>query len=173
MDQAIKIIITGPECTGKSTLANWLTKRFDATLVPEYARQYLEANGPDYTYDKVEYMARKQLELEKEAENAHPLIICDTDILTYLIWFQEVYHQVPPFISESWIMQKASHYLLMKPDIPWVKDPLRENPADRDRLYDLYQHELDNKKHPYTVIYGEGEKRKEVALNATEVLILR
>jgi NadR type nicotinamide-nucleotide adenylyltransferase len=37
-----RIVVTGPESTGKTTLAQGLAERLATTWVPEYARAYLD-----------------------------------------------------------------------------------------------------------------------------------
>jgi len=135
------IVVTGPESSGKTTLVNRLKEEYDLPIVEEYARAYLAAkdDSSKYDYDDLIMIARCQHIQEKDAHNRYPLIICDTDIVTIEIWSQEVFNRsiemIDPYSDQKF-------YLLCQPDIPWESDPLRENPDDRDRLYELYKEYL-------------------------------
>jgi len=61
-----KIVIIGPESTGKSTLCEQLAQHYDSTWCPEFAREYLLTNGMNYTYDDLLTIAKGQLALEDE-----------------------------------------------------------------------------------------------------------
>jgi len=77
-----RVAITGPESTGKTNLAAWLANIYKTVWVPEYAREYLEKNGPDYALEDVVAIAKEQLARENAAaENARKILICDTDLL--------------------------------------------------------------------------------------------
>jgi nicotinamide riboside kinase len=63
-----KIVIIGPESTGKSTLCEGLAAHYHTEWVREYAREYMLAHmGKDYNYDDLTTIARGQLALEDTA----------------------------------------------------------------------------------------------------------
>jgi len=133
-----KIIFTGPESTGKTTAATKMSVHLDLPLVEEYARQYLIDNGPQYKMSDLYNILNKQYDDEESAQLQSEVIICDTDWLTIDIWAKEKFNKriKPPYdLAER-------HYILCPPDIPWEQDPLRENPNDRERLYEIYMHEI-------------------------------
>ena len=134
------IVVTGPESSGKTSLVNRLKADFGIPIVPEFARGYLENKGAKYDFNDLITIGKCQNIQENEAHNKFPLIVCDTDIITIDIWALEVFERpidLPNFHTES------KHYLLCRPDIPWVADPLRENPDDRDRLFEVYKQYLE------------------------------
>ena len=61
-----KIVIVGPESTGKSTLCEKLAAQYNTIWVREYAREYLLAHGTDYTFENLLDVAKGQLALEKK-----------------------------------------------------------------------------------------------------------
>ena len=61
-----KIVILGPESTGKSTLCEQLALHFNTLSCPEYARQFLSENGLKYNYDSLLTIAKGQLTLEDQ-----------------------------------------------------------------------------------------------------------
>jgi nicotinamide riboside kinase len=165
----IRIAITGPECCGKSTLCNWLSERiFDARVVKEYAREYLQKKGKDYIYSKddVLLIARKTSELLAKAfkSNSDALIV-DTDFYVLDIWWRERYGES----NEEIAMMKETYdfdlYLVCRPDLPWEADPLRESENDRDRLFALYVEDLFNDGKTVEVVKGTGDARMQEVLD--------
>lgn len=165
----LKIVITGPESTGKSTLAAQLALHFNATLVAEFARNYLtHLNRPYCQADLIE-ITKGQLKLEKEAiiQNSE-LIICDTSIEVIKIWSEVKYGNCDSFIITELYNNLPTLYLLMAPDLPWQPDPLRENPNDRDILFKLYKNELISSKIPFIKVSGGGNERLKIAIKVIE-----
>ena len=150
------IVITGPESSGKTTLVNRLKTEYGIPVVLEFARTYLEQKqGQKYEFSDLEIIGRCQNIQEAEAHKNYPLIVCDTDIITIDIWALEMFSK-PISLANNNLDKK--HYLLCKPDIEWEADPLRENPNDRDRLFDLYTHYLETKDMSFEVL-GKDERK--------------
>jgi nicotinamide riboside kinase len=162
-----RIAITGPESTGKSDLAEALGLSIPGSLVvPEAARSYLESKpaGYRYTLDDVLTIATRQHEMLRAAA-AHPgIALCDSDYIVLYIWIREVFGVSDTPVT-AWMREEQFDLtLLCAPDIPWEADPIRENPHDRDRLFELYKAELENLNRPYQVVNGLGELRVRGAL---------
>lgn len=159
----VRIAITGPECCGKSTLAKWLGEQlFDSRVVTEYARQYLGEKGSAYEYDKDDILniARKtSAYLTKAFKSDIDALIVDTDFYVLDIWWHEKYGDHNAEIVEMKDTYDFDLYLLCLPDLPWVEDPLRENPDDRERLYDIYLKELSKDGRTVELVRGSGEER--------------
>lgn len=168
-----KIVILGPESVGKTTLCTELGKRLDAVVIPEYARTYVESLNRHYTYDDVEFIARQQLESYKKAvvECAdREFLIMDTYLIITKIWFRHVYERCPKWLLTEIEREDIDLYLLLKPDIEWVEDPVRENPHLREHLYDLYKAEIETIGGNYVEIEGIGNIRTKRALRAINKL---
>lgn len=160
------LCLTGPESTGKTTLAEALASRYRATLVPEVARGYLKARGR-YTAEDVLEIARLQVATEARAlAESEGLIVCDTDLLVIQVWWEEKYGELPAELVVALTQRTERHYLLTRPDLAWTADPLRENPLDRERLYARYEALLGAGTFPWAPIGGEGETRLIAALEA-------
>ncbi|UTW67181.1 ATP-binding protein [bacterium SCSIO 12643] len=141
-----KILITGPESSGKSFLAKALAEYYDGGIVEEYARIYL-SNKSDYYKDDLLNIAKGQFKLEKEVYQGQlGYVFSDTGVEVIKIWSQEKYNEVDPEIRSLEKRQIYDLILLCKPNIPWVYDELRENKTDRDRLFELYKNDLKDKK---------------------------
>ena len=154
-----KIVITGPESSGKSTLSSALAKAYDTTFVKEYAREYLEVNGSDYTLDDVLTMAKEQLRLENIPQDE--IVFLDTDLTVFAIWIKEKYNLEIDWINEHLANSKHKTYFLCDIDIEWENDPLREHPnqADRIRLFNNYKELLGKYDLDYHIISGDISTR--------------
>ena len=163
-------VLTGPESSGKTTLAQALSERLRWPVLPELARGYLTQRAMDTAQEPYRYrpsdliaLVRAQQVLEAPVDEAEHCIL-DTDLLTLTTWWQEKYGPVPALFNEAWLSQSPRRYLLCRPDLPWEQDPLRENPNDRNRLFGLYEQQLRRRGCQYAVCGGAGPSRAEHAL---------
>ncbi|MBT3207872.1 MAG: ATP-binding protein [Bacteroidetes bacterium] len=164
----IRIVITGPESTGKTLLSKQLAEHFKTDWIPEYAREYVENLDRAYTFEDVEKIAKKQIETDKQIfKKTNDLVFIDTWLIITKVWFTEVYKNVPDWIHEHIISSKIDLFLLCKPDIEWAEDPLRENKNKRDYLFQKYKAELDFYKFKYEIVSGTGKNR---FLNALKLI---
>ncbi len=159
----LKIAITGPESSGKTTLAKALSKHFDCPWVPEYARKYLSKKEGVYSQEDLNSILKGQLELEEKLtiKNA-PFIFCDSDPLVLWIWSNVKFSNVSSEINEAWLNHHYDLYLLLYPDLKWEFDPLRENKNDRMELFSLYQEKLKSSRRSYVIIKGEDKLNKAI-----------
>ncbi|MBK9146472.1 MAG: ATP-binding protein [Flavobacteriales bacterium] len=169
-----KIAIVGPESSGKSTLAQELMLRARAWYVSESAREYID--GLDRPYEEADLLeiARAQASNEEMVSTEFKgLMVCDTDLITIRIWSEEKFGRCHPWILEQSEKRQYDHWLLCKPDIPWEPDPQRENPYDRDRLFEKYKALLDWLEKPYTIISGSRNARVKTALGVVKTVMER
>ncbi|ALI99573.1 AAA family ATPase [Rufibacter tibetensis] len=165
----IKIAITGPESTGKSTLAAQLGQHYGAPWVPEYARTYLDELGRPYEAPDLEAIAKGQLKLwQAEAEKNPELLFLDTELLVLKIWSEHAYGICSSFILENLRQQNCDLYLLLNVDLPWQPDPQREHPHLRQFFYDWYKRELEQMGVPFAEISGSADLRLQKAIEAIE-----
>ena len=167
----LKIIVTGPECSGKTTLCKVLSEHFKISFTEEYAREYLTSIGKNYQKNDLLKIAKGQLENEQITTNNHRLSLYDTDLITIKIWNNYKYGRCDKWILEQIKKQKSEErfYFLCKPDIPWKADPLRETPTNRLKLFKIYKKELEKLGHGYFVV--EGENRLEDSISKISNLI--
>lgn len=154
----MKIAITGPESSGKSTLAQLLASKFKGKLIPEYAREYLEKSQGKYSIIDLDQIALGQIKMWKENEDSN-LIFCDTEMLVMKIWSEYKYNTCSELILNQLEKQNFDHYFLCSPDIPWEEDPLREHSNERESLFKIYINELKFNKLPFTIVSGNLENR--------------
>lgn len=151
-----RIGIIGPESTGKSTLAQYLSKRYGGVYIPEYAREYVAQLNYPYTYSDVCAIARYQIEqLQRiEMQSEDKIFFFDTELIVTRVWFDYCYGSVPEWLLSAMQQYKMDTYLLTYPDIPWIPDPTRENGSDEIRLqlFRRYEQEIQNLEVPYYII---------------------
>jgi NadR type nicotinamide-nucleotide adenylyltransferase len=156
----LKVAITGPESTGKSTVSEQLANHYNTVWVPEFARTYIANLKQPYTLQDIEAIARGQYELEEHMSlKANGILFSDTDMLVLKIWSEHVFGHCPEFILENLQQQKYNLYLLMGVDLPWEPDPQREHPHLRQFLYDWYKRELQALRVPFVEISGKEQER--------------
>jgi NadR type nicotinamide-nucleotide adenylyltransferase len=171
-----RIVILGPESTGKSTLCEQLAAHYHTNWVPEYAREHLLANKQPYTYDDLLAIARRQLASEDEiVANTHRgVIFVDTDMYVMKIWCEFVFGKCHQWILDRIAERKYSLYLLCNIDLPWVKDDLREYPdiEPRTKLFNMYKDNMINQHIPWKLISGNNEERFTTAVHAVNRLLV-
>jgi len=156
-----KVVITGAESTGKTTLARDLARLAGTVWIPEFAREYVGNLKRPYRYEDVERIARKQREQPSEyLAEARGYLFLDTYLIITRVWFREVFKREPDWLDEELRTSDIDLFLLCETDIPWVPDPLRENPgARREYLSEQYKKELDAMGLPWRPVTGYGEER--------------
>lgn len=167
----LKIAITGPESTGKTTLTRQLAAHYETLWVPEYARFYLLQLDRPYTPEDVLEIAKGQVYWENELMKlTNRLLFCDTDLIVIKIWLKFKYNIENEWVEAQLKSQLYDLHLLCDIDLPWQDDPLRENPhlEDRKILYDLYKHELELLNTPFFEIAGDEAARLEQAITIIE-----
>ena len=164
-----RIAFTGPESTGKTTLAEAIALHFNCPWVAEIAREYLTERSGQYEQNDLDIMA--QLQVDKwNSLDAEAFVIYDTDMTVYAIWSEVKYGSISPVIQNLAANQHIDHYFLCSPDIPWEDDPLRENPHDREKLFNRYKEWLEEKNVPFTILKGSLDERKEKAIAIIEAI---
>ncbi len=170
----LKIVLTGPESTGKTTLARQLAEHFQTIWVPEYARFYLIRLRRPYEQSDVLEIAKSQVQWEDAwAKHAKQVLFSDTALLVPKIWLQFKYKSSHDWIDAQLQTRKYSLYLLCDVDLPWGDDPLRENPnlEDRQVLFQMYETELQALGANFTVLSGTMPERLQQAIRRVNALL--
>lgn len=162
----IRVSITGTESTGKTTLCEQLASRYNCTYVPDVSRQYIANLKKPYIYQDVLNIADGIIEAEDNAlRTADNLLISDNDLINIKIWLQYYKWQVPTWLNHAIESRKYDIYLLCNIDLPWVEDQQRNNPNDRQQLFDKFVAELKAIDARYALISGDSKKRLQSAVN--------
>lgn len=192
-----KIVVIGPESTGKSTLCEQLAQQFEMQWCPEFAREYLITNGKEYGFDDLLTIAKGQVALEEEyssmvnsqwsmiSQNIYvnknsqraihhpPLLFIDTDMYVMKVWNEYVFGKCHQFILDEIVSRKYDLYLLCNVDLPWVKDELREYPDEgpRKELFSIYKDLLINQQTSWVEISGGYDERLQKAIDAVNKIL--
>lgn len=183
-----KIVIIGPESTGKSTLCEQLASYYNSVWVKEFAREYLLKNGTAYTFDNLLDIAKGQIANEEsvlshwsltregvsgqQSTNRDQPIFIDTDMYVMKVWCEFVFEKCHHWILNRIAERKYDLYLLCNTDLPWVKDELREypDPETRENLYQHYKDIMINQQVPWVDISGDYDQRLQKAINAVDAI---
>ena len=162
-----KVVVTGSECTGKTTLVQALAARFETAFSTEGARNYLDEVQRPLSFADVEPIAHRQVSLEGEAlEQAGNLAILDTDLVSTMIYSRHYYGGCKTWITEMAVSRMANLYLVCDIDAPWTDDGLQRNqgePGQRLQLHQTFISELDRIHAPYKILSGSADTRLERA----------
>jgi NadR type nicotinamide-nucleotide adenylyltransferase len=168
-----RIVITGAESTGKSTLAQALSGYYGEPWTEEFVRHYVDQLRGDLKKHDLEPIAEGQLALEDAAlDNAQRLVLHDTNILSSIIYANYYFDTVIDWVNDAFLERDYSLYLLCMPDIPWeADDGQRESPEARDKLHELFKDSLAILKIPYIEIHGTEEERMMQAVHAIDAIL--
>ncbi len=164
----IRIAFTGPESSGKSTLAMAAAEALKGEYIKEYARTFLEEYGPNYEVEDLDTMALGHANAMDETPTALQLV--DTDFVVFKIWSEHKYNAASTLIYSLISENRFDLHVLCAPDIPWEEDPLRESPNDRDALFQRYVEELERFHKRYIIVEGSHDKRLKKVKDAVQKL---
>jgi NadR type nicotinamide-nucleotide adenylyltransferase len=171
LPQLRRVVVTGSESTGKTTLARNLARHFGTTWVPEFVREYLDekmlATGLPLDASDVEPIARGQIAVQDRAlTKACGLIFLDTDLVSTTVYARHYYGECPAWIEQAARERRADLYLLCDIDVPWVSDPQRDRPHLREHMHALFVGELESLGARFVTIRGTWQERFEAAAAA-------
>ena len=172
----LRIVLYGPESSGKTTLAKALAKQFQTTWVPEFARNYLQEKWDQKkevcSLEDLIIIAKGQINQENNLiEDANKFLFCDTNILITKAWSETHFNGYCAPEIQYWVDTfKYDHYFLTDIDVPWEADDLRDRPNNRKQMLDYFENILKNKKASYTLLKGNLNLRLEKAKVILETL---
>lgn len=170
----LRVVLYGPESTGKTTLAKALAAQYQTIWVPEFARDFLQKKWDEHqehcTLEDLIPIAKGQLAAENKAlKEANQLLFCDTNVLVTKVWSETHFEGFcAPELLRLVETTQYDLYLLTETDIPWEKDDLRDRPKQRDSMYAYFKAQLDHFNFPYVEIRGTHKQRLNTAQNAIE-----
>lgn len=176
--ECIKVVLFGPESTGKTTLSRQLARHYNSIWVPEYAREYLQNkwNNERKTCEPKDLLpiAIGQMKLENDlAKKTNTVLICDTDLLETKVYSEAYYlgtchPEIAKFAEEN----KYNLYFLTYIDTPWEADDLRDKPHERERMFDAFKTALVDYKKPFVILRGNKQERFNLAVKHIDKLLL-
>jgi nicotinamide riboside kinase len=171
----IKVVVSGPESTGKTELSMNLAAHYQTAWIPEYARSYVSDLKRPYKYNDLVNIALKQIyDFKHPPQNSGRIIIYDTGLIITKIWFKEVFNNYPDWLDEEIKSSKTDLYLLCYYDLPWQFDSLRENGSDERRayLFEQYLNEIKKTGCDFKIIRGFNQERLNLAIKIIDQFIL-
>jgi HTH-type transcriptional repressor of NAD biosynthesis genes len=169
---ARRVVLTGSESTGKTTLTADLARHYDALWVPEYARSFAVWKGAALNAGDVDPIARGQIAVQDAAlMRARRLLLLDTDLLSTAVYARHYYGRCPDWVAQVVPARRADLYLLCDIDVPWAEDPQRDRPHERAQLHDLFDEALRAQGFPVVRIRGSWRDRFHTARTAIDALL--
>ena len=168
----LKIVLTGSECTGKSTLASMLAEHYETEYVEEYLRDYFIAHDGVLTLEDAVPIAEGQLAAEKAVEQrAGDIVLYDTNMLSSVVYNKHYYNVNPEWIEETFSAREYTLYLLCGIDVPWEADGQRDRPQEREYMQGLFRKELEQRELPFVELTGSAEERFACAVKLIDSLL--
>ena len=173
----LKVVLFGPESTGKTTLSRQLARHYNSVWVPEYAREYLQNKWNDERKtcepEDLIPIAEGQMRLENElAQKTDTILICDTDLLETKVYSEAYYlGSCDPELEKYALQNTYDLYFLTYIDTPWEPDDLRDKPNERERMFQAFETALIKYKRPYVLLKGNKKERLQEAVKHIDHLM--
>lgn len=173
----VKVVLFGPESTGKTTLAERLSRHYSTVWVEEFMREYLQEKWD--LHQKVCEpqdllpIAAGQIQRENQlSAEANRLLICDTDLLELKVYSEAYYDGFcEPGLLKHALNNHYHVYFLTYIDVPWTPDDLRDKPNDREGMFSRFEKALQLHNKPYVVLKGDENERFETAVSIIDQLL--
>lgn len=175
--ELVKVVLFGPESTGKTTLAKQLAEHYNTVWVPEYAREYLQEkwDKEQKTCEPKDLLPIAEGQMASEnalAKKANRLLVCDTDLLETKVYSEAYYlGYCDPELEKYALANQYDLYLLTYIDVPWVKDDLRDKPDERERMFACFKDALVKYGRNFVILKGDNKTRLATAINHIDKLL--
>ncbi len=167
-----RVVLTGSESTGKTTLAADLARHYNVLWVPEYVRTYTASKLAPLDAGDVTPIALGQIAVQDAARmRASGLLLLDTDLLSTAVYAEHYYGKCPDWIAQAVLVRRADLYLLCDIDVPWTPDPARDRPNDRKEIQGLFREALRSRGFPVVDICGAWRDRFQAARAAIDMML--
>lgn len=173
----VKVVLFGPESTGKTTMSEQLARYYDTVWVPEYAREYLQHkwNNERKTCEPKDLLpiAEGQMRLENDlTKKATEILICDTDLLETKVYSEAYYlGHCDPILEKYALANQYDLYFLTYIDIPWELDELRDKPLERERMFQYFKDTLEKYSRNFVILKGSKKTRLATAVAHIDKLL--
>ncbi len=171
-----RIVLTGSESVGKTTLGAQLAAHYGVACVPEFVRDYAAAKGAPLDFRDHGPIAKGQMALEdthiaSAMARGDALLLQDTDLVSTVVYCYHYFGRCPEFIEAAAVARRPTHYLLLDIDVPWVADGIRDREERRDEVQSLFRDTLARFDAPVTVVQGTWEERLTTATALINTLL--
>ena len=177
-DGLVRVCVTGPESTGKTSLAQRLARWASTEWVPEASRVYAERKVEPLTAEDVgritqEHIALAEAAAERARKRGASLLVLDTDLLSTVVYARHYYGAAPRWVERAERERRADLYLLCDVDVPWIPDGIRDRPENREEMFALFERALASRRANVVRVRGGWEERWATARDAVRTLCAR
>lgn len=170
----IRVVLTGSESTGKTTLASRIGTHYGVQHVPEFVREYAASKDGALDFNDHGPIARGQIALEDAAiARADAVVVQDTDLLSTVVYCDHYFGHCPQWIIDAARARRPDLYLLCEIDLPWVADGIRDRGHMREDMQNLFRVAVRASAGPYVVIDGDADQRLAKAIDIIDDLLLQ
>lgn len=172
----VRVCVTGPESTGKTTLARELAAWLETEWVREASRLYAERVARPLLAGDVTPIAREHLALadlaasRAEARGTRQLVL-DTDLVSTIVYARHYYGAAPRWVEAAERARRADLYLLCDVDVPWQPDGVRDRPTDRAAMFSRFEQALRRRRANVVIVRGSWRERAALARAAVSRLL--
>jgi len=167
----ISIVLIGPESSGKTVLSEYLADHFETIWVEEYLREHFNQFSSVLEEKMLEIAQKQRKNEEKGEETAENIVFFDTNLVTLKVYHELYFDSLAFWFRELYHRKNYTHYLLLKPDIPWVDDGQRDMKDHRDAIFSLFESQLLMLECPFSVVSGDFDQRKAMAVELVNEII--
>lgn len=167
-----RIVLTGSESTGKTTVAAQLAAHYNVEWVPEFVRMYAQSTGKPVVMSDHGAIARGQMALENEyAARADSLLFQDADLLSTVAYYTHYSGGCPQWIQDEARKRQPNLYLLANIDTPWVADGIRDRGGRREEMHQVFVDTLKTFNANFVELTGLHDERKSNAIAIVDAFI--
>lgn len=175
-DALTRIVLTGSESVGKSTLGARLAHHYGALLVPEFVREFATQKGAPLDFRDHGAIARGQMALEDDYRaralaRGDRVLFQDTDLTSTVVYCHHYFGRCPAFIEDAAQERRPALYLLLGIDAPWIADGVRDRGERREEMQALFADALARSPAPVIPIEGDWESRYRSAVESIDSLL--